>query len=192
MATLPRPNNTANTRSKSLILACSGLFLLHGCAAQTGDFPTIAKRPVENLPIDDKPDPARLAQGATGPIKPLPLEKGATIANQLGQARESNNAFARALPATRKSVAAGASAAMGSERWSQAQSNVSALLVMRNRTAAALSAIDTILMDAQRDALADKAMADLTPLIAAQSEIATIVSNQDQEIERLSQQLKAR
>ncbi|WP_438727354.1 hypothetical protein ACR9YC_10570 [Parasphingorhabdus sp. DH2-15] len=165
------------------------MVLLTGCAAQTGDFPTIAKRPIESLPVDDQPDMERIAARNAVPNVALDSQTRTIIANQVELSRQSSKAFEQALPNARTSVAATGPAAKGSESWAKAQTRLSELIVLRNRTAATLVIIDTMIIDAQRNAMAEDLMVDLSPMFAAQKEISAMVDAQDGELTALNQQL---
>lgn len=178
----------ASKLRKSAILTVCAALLISGCAAQTGNFPTIAKRPIENLPINDQPDPNRLAQRAKIKAMPLNNAQKTVIANQRVQAQQGNKAFADNLARTRATIAG--AGAYGSESWSQGQSALSALTVFRNRTASALTKIDAMLVSAQETVLDDGNIIDTSLIIAAQQDIANMVNNQDAQLARLRQSLK--
>lgn len=181
------PKMYIKARKTPLYLAFSGL-LLSGCAAQTGDFPTIAKRSIETLPIDDQPDADRLAQRNAMPAIGLENATKQELANQNIQAQQSHNAFTDNLARTRKSAAR--AGARGSESWTQAQSELSDLIVLRNRTATALAAIDAMVISAQQNAVEQNVQVDMSPLLKAQRQAAGFVASEDAELARLSQSLR--
>ena len=187
------PSNNWSEAAQSRLLPCfivtMAMVLLTGCAAQTGDFPTIAKRPIESLPVDDQPDMERIAARNAVPNVALDSQTRTIIANQVELSRQSSKAFEQALPNARTSVAATGSAEKGSESWAKAQTRLSELIVLRNRTAATLIIIDTMIIDAQRNAMAEDLMVDLSPMFTAQKEISAMVDAQDGELAALNRQL---
>lgn len=171
----------------ALYLAFTGL-LLSGCAAQTGDFPTISKRSIENLPINDQPDAERLAQRNAMPAIGLDSETEKELTNQSIEVRQSHNAFINNLARTRLSTAK--AGAVGSESWAKAQSELSDLIVLRNRTTAALTAIDAMVISAQQSAVEQDVQVDMAPLLEAQRQAAALVASEDAELARLLQSLR--
>jgi hypothetical protein len=179
---------TLKKLSKSGIPMAFTILLLGGCAAQTGDFPTIAKRSIETLPVDDQPDADRLANRDAMQIIELDSETLNNLANQNIQAEQSHNAFTKNIVRTRASSAK--AGPRGSESWARAQSELSDLIVLRNRTAAALTAIDAMVISAQQNAVEQGIQINMSSLLNAQQKAAEYVVREDAELARLSQSLR--
>lgn len=179
---------TPGNHRKSPIFMASAILLLSGCTAQTGNFPTISKRSIETLPIDDQPDAERLANRDGLQILRVDSETLNDLANQNVKAQQSHNAFTDNLARTRKSAAR--AGAKGSESWAQAQSELSDLIVLRNRTATALAAIDALVISTQQNAIEQNMQVDMSPLLKAQRQAAGFVESEDAELARLNQNLR--
>lgn len=181
------PKRLINHQKTMIFLAFTVVFL-NGCAAQTGDFPTIAKRPIENLPIDDQPDAERLANRKALQILEMDSQIQSNLANQSTQARQAHNSFTDRL--IRTAASAANAGPKGSESWAQAQSALSDLIVLRNRTGAALSAIDAMVINTQQNAAEQGVQFDMSSLLEAQRQAAAMVANEDAELARLRQILR--
>ncbi len=141
-------------------------FLLSACV-KTIDAPSLLPRAAEQEDVD-KPSPA--------PAQPAPADaaQAALVAKLLGQARDGDAAFDRALPA------ATTRAAPQSEAWIAAQNSRSALDVARGPTLDALSALDAAIGDA-----IDKGQ-DTAALTAARAEIQAIYDRQTARLAELT------
>lgn len=117
--------------------------LAAGCArAPEGAYPSLAIRDVERVAGTLVP-PAPPAPPA--PPTPATLDRlGALTA----QAQAANARFLAAAPAARRTVGAGANAAVGSEAWAQAQVALAGLETVRSEAMIALADLDRIYVDA--------------------------------------------
>ena len=138
------------------------LILLAACAGQ-GEFPSLAKRPVETAPVDPPPPPA-------------PPAADAALAKRLDDARATAGAGRAAHEAALAParVAVQAAGPSGSESWIAAQLELSRLEATLEPARAALSALD-----AERHSIVSRGNpADLALLEAAIAEIEGIEARQ--------------
>lgn len=147
--------------------------LLGGCAnSGEGQFPSLAKRPIEDMGLTRIPDaieppPAAPADGAlTGQIAEL-----------RGQANQGQARFNAELAATRARVAAARGSAPASDAWMEAQMAISGLEAARRPSVEALASLDQLAVARQNGGqragegeLAEASDA-VRALVAAQSEM---------------------
>jgi hypothetical protein len=148
------------------------LLLLGGCAAQTGDFPSLAPRAIEKL---DTSEP----EATPAVVAPVDPALATRVAALLADAEAGDRDFAEARRTAEPRIIAGASASTGSDAWIAAQEAVSRLTAARNRTAAALQALDALAIE-QADALA---------VTTARDKAAALDSAQQQVLEMLTGRL---
>jgi hypothetical protein len=153
--------------------------LLSACAAQTGDFPSLAPRPVEQR---GEAEPA-----ASTPLTPPAAAAGlsADLAGLLGDARKGDTDFSAALPATERAVSAARGAAPSSEAWIAAQTQLTVLDAARAPTATAMSAIDSLYVGLADKASRDASVGGLADAAAAQAEIEGLYNRQVERLTRL-------
>jgi hypothetical protein len=137
---------------------------LTACAsAASGDYPSLAARPIETrfAVVESVPVP---------PPGPLP----AVLAGQMAQWRErglaADRAFGTALPGTEQLVTAAVGAPVASEVWVQAQQALSRLATMRGPTSDALADVDALYIARSKEAAFD-GMPDIAELRAALSDL---------------------
>lgn len=109
---------------------------LAACAAQGGDFPSLAPRPIEK--VSETP-PARPA-----PVATPDAELDARIATLAKQLADADAAFAPAADHVRALVASAAGAGVGSGPWLDAQIALAELDGIRAQSTAAMSALDEL------------------------------------------------
>lgn len=163
----------------SMRLACILIpALLAGCAAQ-GEYPSLAKRPIEKgETTSTSPPPPAI------PSDPALL---ARIDTAVKQAKDGVPAFEAALPASREMVQRGAGAAEGSDAWISGQMGASRLERTVIPARDALSALD-----AERTPAIGRGNAeDIARLEAAIAEVEAIVDRQAGEVNRLLAMLKS-
>lgn len=155
---------------------CSG-----ACSTSGGEFPSLSRRPFENgLPIE------------APVVAPVPVadrlpdvfadEVGALTARH----RSAMAAYQALLPSARRVAAAASGSAQGNEAWVNAHLVVSRLDHARADSTAALAQLDNLTaqrLDAEAKGAFPQIMSLLTPV---QNSIATDVTAQNAEIERLS------
>lgn len=114
---------------------------LSACAMQSGDFPSLSKRPYEDGPaIDDAatPPPAQMV------ALPAVLKNAVNAAVQ--QSNTAHQVFLKDLPKVKQSVSAARGAAPSSESWVVAQMELSSLENDRSPSVSALADIDSLYM----------------------------------------------
>jgi hypothetical protein len=154
------------------------LSLLAGCA-ESGQFPSLAQRPIEReLPPPDV-DP-KVAPVADDPAI------AARIAAFLAQAHQSQAEFEATLPAAE--AAARRAGAPESESWILAQEALSSAEAAQDSTARLLSDLDAYSLDIAREkAISD---ADAESLQAAVAEIQRIADSDRERLARLEARLR--
>lgn len=149
--------------------------LLTACAGEAVG-PSLAKRPVENVP---------LTEPEAEVVAPAPADAAlqTQIRTLLSQAREGQSAFDAVLP--RAQAAAGSAGAEGSESWVSAQQLLSAVESARTPTTRAVGELDALV--AAR--VADGSDAGLDELQAAQAEVATLADEQQRAVDALRERI---
>ena len=156
-----------------LTAALTAASLIAGCAP-SGDFPSLAMRPVER-------DPAAEPERPAPPQAPADPQLTARIGELLAQVRQGESAFRAALPDAQR--AARAAGGAGSESWIAAQQEISRLEAVRAPTVAALAELDALSVERSN---VPTAVADYAALTAAAEEAGTLAAAQRAEIDRLS------
>ncbi|MEO1045934.1 MAG: hypothetical protein AAFX04_10880 [Pseudomonadota bacterium] len=171
---------------RAICIALTAL-LLSGCALPDTDFPSLKRRPIEDMPVDDQPV---AKQGKAQKAIAMPANLRGEVDTLLQDARAADSDFRSGLAKAQTAVAAGQDAGKNSESWVVAQTEVSALSTHHNRTVNLLSAIDTLFIrETERQYERDMPY-DLTLLMNAQSEVQDIVARQRTEIAALDNRLR--
>ncbi|MEP3224946.1 MAG: hypothetical protein ABJO01_03145 [Parasphingorhabdus sp.] len=126
---------------KSLILPLLLGLSLSACAMQSGDFPSLAKRPIESEPVMTAPSAAPI-----DPLRALPAPLQDAVNAAVRQSNSAHETFLTQLSKVRKSVSAARGAAPSSESWVAAQVDLSSLEVDRSPSVSALADIDSLYM----------------------------------------------
>lgn len=155
---------------------------LSGCSRGAGDFPSLAKRPIETRSeaIAPAPQPAQQANLDDATMRRLMAAAE--------EARDGNRAFEEARGPAESAVAAAQGSSVGSEAWVTAQMAVSVLERARTPTRKALADID----DEQRRVTETNPTLDLQPLISASAEVAAEDARQAAILDRLLARLSRR
>ena len=146
-----------------------------------GDFPSLARRPIE----DAKPEPVATPQ----PQAPADAALAKRIAAVVADARKGNAAFTAAVAGGGGRISAGAGAAGGSEPWIAAQQALSDIEASRAPSVGALAAIESLLVERLADIAAGKAKGGEAELRAAEAEIGAIVDKQNATLDGLKKRL---
>ena len=165
---------------KTLALALPCSLLLAGCAATSGNEPSLARRPAEL--IDPRlPLPAEAPAGVVAPA----------LADRLGQLVAEGKDGARGFEAQLAKAEALAAAAgpAQSESWIVAQTALSGLEAARAKTTAALAEVDSI-ASARIEGGAGMSPADLAAVEAASGELGAIAERQNATIDRIGARLR--
>lgn len=129
-------------RRSALPFACSALaILLTGCAADTTNYPSLARRPAERVTGTAEADAAQPAPGL--PALPSP-ELSARLAQLTGEAEAAHRDFVAKRDRATELVAAARGAAVASESWSVASIALAELEAARSRAMIALADLDSL------------------------------------------------
>lgn len=112
--------------------------LLGACSTTPGEYPSLAKRPIERVSGTLEPPPP--------PPPPAPVDPAVlrSLDSLLERVREADSRFRAAEPGVRRQVQAASGAAMASEAWSVATVALSGLQTVRSEALVALAEIDSI------------------------------------------------
>lgn len=161
-----------------IILSSVAAMALTGCAGPSELYPSLSIRDAERV------------SGTFEPVEPEPYVPAPPSAEVLGRigtlradAQRANERFMAAAQRTRGSVAAAKGAAPGSENWSVAQVALAELESSRSDGMIALAELDQLFVQASLDA------AKLGEIEEARSQVAALVTAQDQTITALHSQL---
>lgn len=165
-------------RSTPLLASLLAAAAISACAPTDGDdYPSLAIRPAERVepeaPAEPPPPPA-----------PLPAEIVARLAELQAAADQASAAFDRLAPGVTTRVQSGRGAAVGSDRWSDAQVAVSQLDAARTALSSALTDID-ILYNERAAALESRGEIDI-----ARQGVADRLAAQDATLARLKALLR--
>ena len=154
--------------------------LMAGCAATSGNEPSLAQRPAEQI------DP-RLPLAAEAPLGPV----DPALASRLGQLIAEGNAGARSFEELVGQTEALASAAgpAQSESWIVAQQSLSGLEAARAKTTAALAEVDSIAAG-RIQSNAGLTAGDLAAVEAASNQLRAIADGQNATIDRIGARLR--
>ncbi len=150
-----------------------------GCATSANP-PSLMPRAIE-IRAQAVADPAPVST----PREITPTQ-AATIKALLIEARAGDAEFAKAQSSGSNALVSARNAASGSEAWIAGELVISALQVARQRSAGALSEIDTLAINTGDLAIRDATVGGLFEISAAQTEIAAIVARQTARLESLS------
>ncbi|PXA84866.1 hypothetical protein DMC47_39650, partial [Nostoc sp. 3335mG] len=109
---------------------------LAGCAGQSGTYPSLAPRPIEQLSLAEPNRPAPPAAVAD----PAAVARYAPL---IEQARKADTDFRRVLEEERPALAKGRGAGQGSDAWLAAQVSLSRIETARGPVAKALADLDS-------------------------------------------------
>lgn len=128
---------------RALFLAPALLALLAGCAAQQGDYPSLAPRAIEQADgnVVERPAPVATPDAALD----------ARIAELTGQLADAAAQFAPAADKARALLSAAQASGVGSADWLDAQIALAELDGYRARSTATLSALDELAIARARD-----------------------------------------
>ncbi len=129
-------------RPPALPLACAALaILLTGCAADTTNYPSLARRPAER--VTGSADVVAAEPGPAAPVLPSP-ELSARLAQLTAQAETAHRDFVAKRDRAGELVAAARGAAVASDRWSVASIALAELEAARSRAMIALADLDSL------------------------------------------------
>ncbi len=158
---------------------------LSACAMQSGDFPSLSKRPYEDIPaIDETVAPPSPQIGSL----PVALKKAVDAA--IRQSNAAHQAFLADLPKVKQSVSAARGASPSSESWVVAHIELSSLEMDRSPSVSALADIDLLYLQRldQEFSGEDKGAAVL--IAKSREQIEAQVSSQQVEIDQLKARIR--
>jgi len=153
---------------------------LSACAMQSGDFPSLSKRPYEDVPaIDDAaaPPPPQIA------ALPATLKKAVDAA--VRQSNTAHQAFLASLPKVKQSVSAARGAAPSSESWVVAQVQLSSLEMDRSPSVSALADIDSLYFQRLDQEFTGEQKGAAALIALSRQQIEAQVSKQQSEMDQL-------
>lgn len=155
------------------------LLLLGGCATGAGgDYPSLAKRPIESRfeVVESAP---LLAPG------PLPTDLAGKLETWRARAAAADAAFDAALAPTEAAVAAASGAPVASEAWIVAHQQLSRLATVRGPLGDALADVDALYLVRQHDDAFD----GLPAIHALRESLAALQAAQDARLAALAERL---
>lgn len=158
---------------------------LSACAMQSGDFPSLSKRPYEDVPaIDDTAAPP------SPQIEALPAALRNAVNAAIQQSNAAHQTFLAGLPKVQQSVSAARGAAPSSESWVAAQVELSSLEMERSPSVSALADIDSLYLQRldQEFSGEDKGAAVL--IAKSRQQIEAQVSLQQREIDQMKARIR--
>jgi hypothetical protein len=123
-------------------LACAlAALLVAGCAADTTNYPSLAKRPAERIAGSSEVVPAPPPPPPPAPPSP---ELSARLAQLTAQAQEAHRSFVAQRDETARRVAAAQGSSVASENWSVAAVALAELESARSKAMIALADLDAL------------------------------------------------
>lgn len=168
---------TCNPRLALLVLTSSAL-LLCSCAPRS-DFPSLARRPAEDIYAS-----ARAAQAPPAPQPGISDGLVARLSALRAVAREAHASFVSRQPAAARAVSAASGAAKGTEAWSVASVAVAGLESARSRVGLPLADLDRLEVQAS-NLVADGAEADFKAVRETRAEVEAIAASETAVIDSL-------
>ncbi|MEY2943096.1 MAG: hypothetical protein RLY97_1110 [Pseudomonadota bacterium] len=173
-----------NCRAFAPFIAVTLAFGLGGCTAH-GDYPSLARRPIERIS-----GTAQVAPATPPTIIAETPAASADLASKLSalevKAHISDSQFRSKIALTETTIAAGHGTEIASKAWSNAMTALSDLETTRTDTAKVLIALD-VLEIANRNArlTADQAGSADPRILAVRDEIGGIIADEDKKLKAL-------
>lgn len=166
-----------NPRLALAFMACPAL-LLAGCAPRS-DFPSLARRPAEDVYAA-----ARAAQTPPAPQPGVSAGLAEKLAALRATARAAHASFIAKQPAATRTVSGAAGAAKGTEAWSVASVAIAGLESERSRVGVPLADLDRLEVEAS-NRVADGTDADFIAVRETQVEVEALVAEETRIIDSL-------
>ena len=173
-------------RASSCLTAAALSLVLAGCAA-SGDYPSLARRPVERIA-----GTAEAVTPAPRPVPPSPppsTELTGRLAQLVAQARAAHQRFAERRGNAEKLVGAASGATAGSESWSVASVALGELESARSDTMLPLAELDELYAAEAVKASQTGSTGSAEAARAAQQQIGALVAEEDEVLDRLRARL---
>ncbi len=146
---------------------------LAGCASDTTNYPSLARRPAERL-AEQPPQPVAPATTiATDPALP------ARLAKLVDEARAAHSRFGERRPGAERAIAAGGGAAMGSDGWSIASVALADLESARSEAMVPLADLDQMLAAKLVSDGSNGDSGDGAAIAAARSQVSQLIAEED-------------
>ncbi|HEY9091302.1 hypothetical protein [Parasphingorhabdus sp.] len=158
---------------------------LSACAMQSGDFPSLAKRPYEDDPAIEEMVPTPAPE-----ITALPADLGNAVSAAIRQSNMAHQAFLGSLPSARQRVLAAQGAAPSSESWVVAQMELSSLEMDRSPSVSALADMDLLYRQRLSDEVEGAQPGGAALVAESRDKIESQVASQQREIESLRSRLR--
>ncbi|MBB3859176.1 hypothetical protein GGQ88_000416 [Novosphingobium hassiacum] len=167
----------------ALIATASCALMLGGCSDR-GDYPSLARRPAEDVYAN-----ARAAQ--TPAAQPPGVSAGLTskLAALLATARKAHESFVARQPAATRAVSAASGAAKGTEAWSVASVAVAGLESARSEVGLPLADLDRLEVEAS-NRVADGADADFKAVRETRAQVEALTTSESDVIDSLLGRLR--
>lgn len=156
------------------IALCAASLILGGCAADTANYPSLARRAAER--IGDTPAATQAAE--VPPPAPSP-EMLAQLADLVTQARSAHRQFLAHRPQAERLTAAASRAAIASESWAVASVALADLESSRSNAMIALARLDEIYAAARVDG------GNVGAIAEARGQVITLVGEEDRVLANL-------
>ena len=163
---------------------------LSACAMQSGDFPSLSKRPYEDDPKIDSPATDDNAAMPSPQMTVLPAALENTVSAAVRQSNAANQAFLKDLPKVKKRVSAARGAAPSSESWVVAQMELSSLEMVRSPSISALADLDLLYLQRLDQELDGAEQGAAALIVKSRDGIEGQVAAQQREIEALKSRLR--
>lgn len=157
---------------------------LTGCAMQGGSFPSLAKRPFEDVVVQaDPPSKSEEVTSLSGAIK-------TQVDQEIKRSIAADQSFASKFPAVQAKVSAAAGAALSSEKWVDAQVALSALETERGPAVSALANLDALYRDQLDNEYSGSPVGSAAIIAAAIETVQNLVGRQQADVEKLRSTLR--
>ena len=150
------------------LIASSLALALAACAADTADYPSLARRPIEKASASQVPTPPP----STAPVPANPQDT-ARLPALVDQARAAHQRFLAKQQRAVQTVSVGSGAAPGSERWAVASVALAELESERSAAMIALADLDQIYAAAGTEGR------DTAAITAAREEVSGWIGEED-------------
>jgi hypothetical protein len=171
-------NNTAILLLASLSLGA--------CAMQEGEFPSLAKRAIEDVGTDG----TTAGSPTRAKISTLPVAEQAKLQKALADSDAAHILFLSKLPAVQEKVKAARGAAELSEKWVVAQLDLAALEIDRSPSVEALADTDALYLARLDSEFEDAAPGGAAIIAERKKRIEQQVIEQQTEIDLMKAQLR--
>ena len=159
--------------------------LVSGCAMQQDSFPSLSKRPIENVPAaGSKQLPDWIG------VTSLPTVLQNEVDAAVRQSDQAHRNFLADLPEVEQAVASGRDAEPSSESWVVAQMKLAALETRRSASVSALADLDALYMKRLDSEFADSQPGGAAIIDRSRNQVIAQVDMQQKKIDELKAALR--